>query len=367
MNMNRMFLGAIAIGVFGLTVSMAADTPDTVPAAASETIPEAVSKTVPETKHDKGDIGAKVDVEKSAAPVVTEKKEEASGAKVSSTTSTDATSASTAKSGAVSEKGKPSAVTPAPAATPATSDMTVDEIVRRTNHTSYYQGRNGRANVTMEITDAQGRARAREFIILRMDMDDDAADAASGDQKMYVYFERPADVNKTAYLVHKHVAADDDRWLFLPGLNLVKRIAASDTRTSFVGSHFFYEDVSGRSLDADVHTLEKTTAAAYCLKNTPKDPKSVEFAYYLMWIDKKTFTPYSIQYFDAAGKKYRELSALAVETIGGFPTVTKAVMTDVRTGGKTTMTYNKVDYNIDLPEEVFTERYLRNAPRKYLR
>ncbi|MBV1886620.1 MAG: outer membrane lipoprotein-sorting protein, partial [Parvibaculaceae bacterium] len=126
------------------------------------------------------------------------------------------------------------------------ASLTVDAIVDKANHIAYYQGDDGKAKVTMTITDNQGRERTRHFIILRKD---GAAD--EGAQKMYVYFRRPADVNKTTFLVWKQAGQADDRWLYLPALDLVKRIAASDERTSFVGSHFFYEDVSGRTPTED--------------------------------------------------------------------------------------------------------------------
>lgn len=244
----------------------------------------------------------------------------------------------------------------------------VDAIVARANHVAYYQGRDGRAKVSMAIKDSQGRERAREFTILRMDLEPVGAtnDVFAGDQKMYVFFERPADVNKMAYLVHKHVGADDDRWLFMPGLNLVKRIAASDKRTSFVGSDFFYEDVSGRSPDLDHHELVETTADYYVLKNTPKDPKSVEFASYKVWIHKATFLPVKGEYYDAAGSKFREMQALEVKEIQGFTTVVKSLMSDLRTGSTTTISYNKVEYDVGLAEDLFTERYLRNPPRAQL-
>lgn len=246
---------------------------------------------------------------------------------------------------------------------------TVDEIVAKANRVAYYQGQSGRAKVSMSIRDSQGRERTREFTILRLDLEPagDTSDTFTGDQNFYVYFERPADVNKMAYLVHKHVDKDDDRWLFMPGLNLVKRIAASDKRTSFVGSDFFYEDVSGRGTDADLHELVETTETYYVLKNTPKDPKSVEFATYKMWVHKTSFVPVKVEYYDAAGQKFREGQAVEVQTIQEFPTVVKSVMKDLRTGSTTTISYTKVEYNIDLTEEIFTERYLRNPPKNFLR
>jgi outer membrane lipoprotein-sorting protein len=246
----------------------------------------------------------------------------------------------------------------------------VVEIVEKSNRVAYYQGKNGRAEVAMTITDSQGRTRSRQFVILRRDAPSpsgDANDAYCGDQKFYVYFRLPADVNKMVFMVWKHVGEDDDRWLYLPALDLVKRIAAAEKRTSFVGSDFFYEDVSGRDIDADEHELVESSENYYVLKNTPKEPDSVEFAYYRMWVHRQTFVTVKVEYYDKNGEKYREYEALGVKTIDGYPTVIKAQMKDLRTGGNTVIEYSNVKYNIDLPEDIFTERYLRRPPLKYLR
>jgi hypothetical protein len=189
----------------------------------------------------------------------------------------------------------------------------------------------------------------------------------TGDQKYYLYFQRPADVNKMVFMVWKHLDRDDDRWLYLPALDLVKRIASKEKRTSFVGSHFFYEDVSGRNIEADVHELAQTTKNYYVLKNTPKEPEAVEFAHFIMWIHRGSFIPVKIEYFNDRGEKYRVYEALKVETIQGYPTVTQSRMKDLRIGGETLLQYRDVQYDIGLPEGIFTERYLRRAPAEYLR
>jgi outer membrane lipoprotein-sorting protein len=239
----------------------------------------------------------------------------------------------------------------------------VDEIVARANRAAYYQGDDGRAKVDMTITDSQGRERTRQFIILRRD----AAKAEDKDQKFYVFFRRPADVNRTAFLVWKRSGMDDDRWLYLPALDLVKRIAASDERTSFVGSHFYYEDVSGRNPEEDNHALEEVTPDYYVLKSTPNDLSRVEFGSYRTWIHRETFIPIRTEYYDKEGKSYRSYEALEVQTIDGYTTVIKSKMSDTNMGGQTTIEYHDVKYNIGLPDDLFTERYLRNAPRKYMR
>jgi hypothetical protein len=168
-------------------------------------------------------------------------------------------------------------------------------------------------------------------------------------------------------MVWKHIDASDDRWLYLPALDLVKRIAATDKRTSFVGAHFFYEDVSGRNPKDDIHELIETTEQHYVLKNTPKNPSEVEFAYYKIWIDKSTFLPMKAEYYDNKGENYRLVEALEVDRIQGNPTVTKARVSDLRSGGHTVSVFSNVQYDLGIKESIFTERYLRRAPRKWLK
>ena len=239
----------------------------------------------------------------------------------------------------------------------------VQTIVDRASAAAYYQGADGKARVNMVITDEQGRERSRRFTILRKDLGDED----NAEQRFYVHFSRPADVNGTVFLVWKHVGGDDDRWLYLPALDLVKRIAAADERTSFVGSHFFYEDVSGRGPREDDHELVRTTDTYYVVDSTPKDPGTVEFSRYRNYIHKETFIPVKTEYFDERDEPYRTYEVHEVETIEGYPTVVKSEMADRRIGGSTVLEYAAVDYDLGLPEDIFAERYLRSPPRQYLR
>jgi outer membrane lipoprotein-sorting protein len=238
----------------------------------------------------------------------------------------------------------------------------VQTIVNKANLMAYYQGEDGKAKVSMTITDKKGQTRQREFIILRKDVED------GGDQKYYVYFLKPADVRKMVFMVHKYadIKKEDDRWLYLPALDLVKRIAASDKRTSFVGSDFLYEDVSGRNLAEDTHELIETTDKCYIVKNVPKEPDSVEFSYFNVSIDRKTFIPMKMEFYDKQNKLYRIIESQKVETIQGFPTVVKSIVSDLKTGSKTEMEFTDVQYNIGL-QDIFTERYLRRPPREAAR
>lgn len=240
-------------------------------------------------------------------------------------------------------------------------ELTIDKIVEKANLTAYYAGKDGRSDVKMTITDSRGRTRIREFRILRLDIE------KGGDQKFYVYFKKPADIAKMVFMVWKHLGQDDDRWLYLPALDLVSRIAASDKRSSFVGSHFVYEDVSGRGIKADTHVLIDSNAEYYKIKSIPKETKGVEFAYYFVWINKESFIPTKAEYYNDQNKLIRVIEALEVIDIKGKPTVIKSMAKDIETGGKTTMEFTNVEYDIGLKEDIFAERYLRRAPVKWIK
>lgn len=242
----------------------------------------------------------------------------------------------------------------------AAETLSADEIVERANLAAYYAGNDGRSEARMRIIDGQGREQRRQFTVLRRDV------KQGGDQQFLVVFSQPADVRGTAFLVKKQVNGDDDRWLYLPGLDLVKRIAAGDKRTSFVGAHYYYEDVSGRRPDEDSHELVATGADEFELLHRPLDPRSVEFAEYTTWIDRETFLPMRIEYRDANGKPIRRVEVKNVEVIEGIPTVTASRISDLASGGYTDVQFRYIDYNLGMPDDLFGERSLRAPPAQWL-
>ena len=235
-----------------------------------------------------------------------------------------------------------------------------DEIVQRANMASYYAGADGRSEVRMIITDAQGRLQRRAFTVLRRNIE------LGADQQFLVHFTQPSDVRGTLFLVQKHTQSEDDRWLYLPGLDLVKRISAGDKRTSFVGAHYFYEDVSGRDPLEDTHELTEVTETQYVLHHRPKAPKEVEFESYRTWIDRTTMLPMKIEYTNSAGKVYRSVEVLEVEVIQGHPTVTASRVRDLVTGAQTDMMFRHIRYDLGVPGDLFSERSLRTPPREWL-
>ena len=238
--------------------------------------------------------------------------------------------------------------------------ITIDQIIEQANLASFYVGDDGRSDARMIIVDNKDNKQMRQFVILRKDLEE------GGNQNFLVVFSRPSDVKDTVFLVHKKVDTDDDRWLYLPALDLEKRISASDNRTSFVGSDFYYEDVSGRNPELDAHQLLNQDDAFYYLKSTPKQADSVEFSYYTMKIDRNSFLPMLIEYYDVSDTAIRRVEVVEVSEVQGHPTVMKSKVSNLKTGGYTLMEFRRPAYDLGMEDAVFTVRSLRNPPKNWL-
>jgi outer membrane lipoprotein-sorting protein len=198
--------------------------------------------------------------------------------------------------------------------------------------------------------------------MLRLDVTD------GGAQKYFTYFTGPSDVRRTSFMVWKDPDADDSRWIYIPALDLVKRISAKDKGSSFVGSDFTYEDVSGRHWTDDTHELlRKETVDGrdfYVIQSVPKEED--DFARKLTWVNVETMLPEREEYYDDKDELTRVFKAEKIETIDDIPTVTERSMENVKKGSSTIVAFSKVEYDVGIDDNLFTERYLKAPPKKYI-
>lgn len=245
--------------------------------------------------------------------------------------------------------------------------MNVDEIVKKAQMVSYYQANDGTAQLLMKVYPSGGGSPIKKlFYMLRMDIED------GGEQMFFTYFVKPTDIKRTTFLVHKKINEDDYRRLYIPASDKVLAIAGSRKQDPFMGSDFAYEDVSGRHFSKDTHKLlgeEKLNGAdVYVVESTPKD-KEDKNSKIKAFIDKKTFIPMKVEYYNKAGKAYRIYTSDKVQKIKSFDTITKRTMVSPLAGTKTEMLVNpkKVNFNVGLKKETFTERSLKNPPMELLK
>jgi len=254
----------------------------------------------------------------------------------------------------------------ATARTGALQQADAGEIIARSRAAFYEAGTDMRARITMSLIAEDGRTRERELTMLRKN-------TAEDEQRYYIFFHRPPDVRATAFLIRAYPERDDDRWIYVPAIDLVRRIAAEDAGSSFVGSDFSYEDVSGRDVHADRHRLlrEDTVESrpVYVLESVPERP--ADYQRKVSWIDQTTYLPLREEHYNVQGNLQRVYTSDEIQDIdspaGAVPTVTKRTMQDVTSGHRTEVVFVEVSYNVGLEEDVFTEASLRRPPRRWIR
>lgn len=241
--------------------------------------------------------------------------------------------------------------------------LSAEEVMKKSQAAFLYQGKDFKARVMMRLLSKGGQERVREMTMLRKNFGE-----PGGEQKYFIYLHKPADVKDMTFMVYKYPGRDADRWLFVPSISMVKRIAAQDKHSSFVGSDFSYEDVSGRKVEDDNHSLTKEEKHSgkdcYVIKSVPK-AGDMDYVYKISWIAKDDYLPLKEEYYDRKNELYKVFTADEIKVIKGFPTVTKRTMKNLQSGHGTNVTYTNTDYNIGIADSLFSERYLRQPPRKW--
>lgn len=245
----------------------------------------------------------------------------------------------------------------------AEDKVVAEEIITQSRLAFYYAGDDMKARVSMVLINKEGRKRIRELTMLRKDYQE------GGNQKYFMYFHKPLDIQNTTFMVYKYPHKDDSRWIFIPAINLVKRIAANDKYSSFVGSDFSYEDISGRKPEEDIHTLlrkeELDGRSCFVIESIPREAS--QYTKRISWIDEINFLPLKEEFYDKQNELYRLFDLPEIKNIDGIPTITRRVMKNVKTGHRTEVTLQEVEYNVGIEDNIFSERYLRKPPLQWIR
>jgi hypothetical protein len=227
----------------------------------------------------------------------------------------------------------------------------------------FYQGGSLQARVKMSLMTSDGNKRLRELTMLRVNLQ------GGKSQRYFMYFHSPADISRMAFLVYKHPNMESDRWLFVPDLGLVQRIASKDASSSFVGSDFSYEDVSGRNVGADRYKLVKEDLydkkPVFVIESTPITPAAYKKK--ISWIDKSTFLPLKEEFYDIQNQIFKVFTAEEIKPIDGIQTITKRLMKNVKSGHQTSVEFSDIRYRVPLKPVDFNERALRSPPKLWIK
>lgn len=250
----------------------------------------------------------------------------------------------------------------AAAATPALPDGA--EVARRINARD--DGRHTRRRLTMDLIEPDGFTRTRETRFFRRHDEDG--------KKLAIFFESPKNLEGTAFLTHDHAEAgrDDDLWLYLPALRKVRRIAVSDRGRPFLATDLSYEDVKLETRVSEDDYRWRTLgeegegeARRLVVEAVPVDEETADELGYgrvELRVDPQTWLVRRADYEDPAGRRLKTAEIGDVRRVDGIWTPHTVRVENHRTGHRTVLRFEDVDYATAPPDDLFTPRALRRGP-----
>jgi outer membrane lipoprotein-sorting protein len=229
-------------------------------------------------------------------------------------------------------------------------------------------GKDSRATVQLTLYDRHGRARERTLTLLskRGSSGERPAREAGGD-KVLTRFTYPDDIKGTSFLVWEHPDAEDERFLYLPSLGRVRRIAGAEAQESFVGTDFSYEDIGGREFDDYSYTLLDENASwrspggqvypAYRLESRRKQANA-RYPRVVSLITKDTFVVVAADVFNRRNEHEKTYSVKRLEPVQKVWTALEAEMSNALERTRTALVIKNVQYNVGLQDADFSRRAL---------
>lgn len=227
-------------------------------------------------------------------------------------------------------------------------------------------GADSRLEMTMRLVDRQNRVRQRSLVVTAL-----AGSGARGD-RVLVRFLGPNDIKGTGLLVWEHPKAEDERFLFLPALGRVRRIAGSEKQESFVGSDLSYEDIGGRELSDYRYAFARRDAAwadgdgrSFPAWELESRAVAADSAYprTVSLVRKDNFVVMSADIFNRRDEREKRYDVRRLEQVDGIWTAMDVTMRNELQRTRTELVVTSARYDTGLSEASFTRRELEQGSR----
>jgi len=159
---------------------------------------------------------------------------------------------------------------------------------------------------------------------------------------------------------------DTTMWQYVPKIEKTIKIPSSMMMQSWMGSDFTNDDMAKESSIVDDYeaVISAEDEATYTLTLTPRPDAAVVWGSIVMEVAKEHFVPLKAVYFDEDGVEQRTLVYSDVRVVDGryLPMVMTLTPAD-KSGNKTVVSMEAVDFNARIEEERFTKSALKRYSR----
>jgi len=177
-------------------------------------------------------------------------------------------------------------------------------------------------------------------------------------------FTKPRSVAGVGFLVLSE-GGHAKRWLYLPKTKKTRMIPEGDKNKAFMGTDFTYYDLSPHDLgneSFDPVTEETIDGhACYVVRGRSKTPESSLYGDVVKFVRKDNYVPIRVDFYDKSGKLLKRSTVLDLQKIQGNWTPMKMRMHNVQTNHKTVMTVKKVEYDVKIPDKIFSKTNLEKG------
>lgn len=162
---------------------------------------------------------------------------------------------------------------------------------------------------------------------------------------------------------------DNNMWTYTPRINRIIKVPSSMMSQSWMGSDFSNKDISKSTdlIDQYDHELvgreERDGHVYYTVSSVPHEEAAVVWGKEVLTV-RDDYVLIEQQFWDQDGVLVKSMQTLEVEEMGGRAVARVMRMAKVDTPGEwTQLTANSIEFDLDLPENLFTLSNLRN-PRQ---
>ncbi len=230
--------------------------------------------------------------------------------------------------------------------------LTADQIINRVNDIINQETVSATTKMIITTTSKQ----KREFVFESYSKD-------KGEKSLIKYLSPKRVKGQTILMLNNA----DDIWMYFPRTNRVRKLATHAKKQKMEGSDFSYEDMGSGDAwieDFTSRQLEDEKLGdifCYRLELTIKEDAESGYSRMVMWINKGNFIPLQIDYYDEDDPELhlKRLSLSDIRLIEDIPTPMKMVMVDLQDNTDTIMEYENITYKADLPDNLFTERGMK--------
>jgi len=164
----------------------------------------------------------------------------------------------------------------------------------------------------------------------------------------------------------KYLMVEDELWIYFPSEEEVVKISGHMLKEGMMGSDFSYEDALEASKIAEkynVQIAEQDTLNGHVCWVLKLDAKVKDVPYYSrkMWVDQELFIPWKEEMYAKSGRLLKEMNVLEINQFGNrwFP-VKSEMVNKLRKNSKTVFELEDIAFDVDLPDNMFSLRYLQH-------